>query len=309
MSGRTALDTSVYRLGEPQVQQQQCSGIECVLADILEVQLLVVATIAVTALTIVAITYLRDARETCSEEQSRLRTERAAFERFRRRIASMSVTGQQVGQAGHGGTMLAQANAVDAQSQLRQVRDAYEETVMSVPHYEEDYGESIEEHLAAELGEELAVAVVDGDRLTPQIQRALVAKSKEAQSDRTAFLRTLDREAAALADAQNALSEIDGRVRAIDNTPRLQQSFSELYGQWDELNRLEADCEDVLDERQSHLQTGAADSYWREDGHKLCTYLYESLPVQYPVLADGTALLDRIQATKRRVAESLARRV
>ncbi|MFC6730775.1 hypothetical protein ACFQDG_19160, partial [Natronoarchaeum mannanilyticum] len=208
-----------------------------------------------------------------------------------------------------GGTTLAHADAADAQPQLRAVRRAYEETVMAVPHYDDDYGEPFEKHVRAEFGDDVAAAIDGGSGLTPPIKQALLQSAAASREERTAFLRTLSTEDDSLAAAADDLAAIERRIGRFESQRRLQQSFPELTETWEELGELEGECQSILERRQEQIQRGGSGANWRDDGHSLCAYLYEPLPVEYPALADGALLLDRIRTTRRRVADALTRRV
>jgi hypothetical protein len=301
------MDSGVYRLGEPQLQEG-CSGVECAAADVLSSQFVSLTLVTVTLLALVALTYFHRAREECGEEQSRLQAERSALERFESQIRGLSAASVGQSTPSRGGATLAQSN-VETRSQLQAVQNAYRDTVMAVPHYQEDYGESLTEHMTAEFGEDVTTAVVEGSTLTPQVKRALVSKASESRKERAAFARTLAAESESVTTVGEELSAIDSRVERIESNRRLQQSFRELAEQWEELDDLEADCEAALTRRQETVQRGATSPNWREGGYDLCAYLYESLPVTYPVLADGALLTDRIETTKRKVTEALTRRV
>lgn len=308
MGSALATSGSVYRLGEPEFQQE-CSSAGCAAADLLSSQAVLVATVTVTFLALMALTFLHSAREECDEERSRVAAELSAFERFERRIRGLAAGSSQHGTAGAGGATLARANVADAQPELQAVRHAYEETVMAVPHYEDDYGEPYEQHLRAEFGDDVAVAVTGGSALTPPIKQALLQSAASSQEERASFLRTLSTEADSLAAATDDLAAIDRRVERIENQRRLQQSFPQLRETWTELGEFEDECRETLERRQEQVQRGGNGADWRADGHSLCAYLYEPLPVDYPALADGALLLDRIRTTRRRVADALTRRV
>jgi len=303
-----ATSGGVYRLGEPEFQRG-CSDAGCAAADVLSSQAVLAATVTVTLLALTALTFLHSAREECDEERSRVAAERSAFERFERRIRGLSAGTGRSGAGGAGGATLARANVAEAKPELRAVVRAYEETVMGVEHYDDDYGEPIEKHMRAEFGDDVAAAVIEGSALTPPVKRALVRKAAESREERTAFLRTLATEADSLSSTTDELAEIDRRVERIADERRLQQSYSELMATWSDLGELEAECRETLDRRQEQIQRGGSGADWRDDGHSLCAYLYDPLPVDYPALADGTLLVDRIRTTRRRVADALTRRV
>lgn len=306
-SPRTA-GAGQYRIGEPQLQQG-CSGLECTIGEIIASDVFLVSAIVAAAIALVALTYLTSARKQCTEERDRVKAETEAFERFVRGVKGLQTASVQPNVVSDGGGMLAQAKTTGRSSQLADVYDLYENTVMAVPHYDADYGEPLKENMAIELGEDVTTALDTGTRFTPQIKRALIQKGIDTKTSREAFLETLDTEAASLAETHDALADIDCRVRRIDDRQRLQQSFDELEHHWNELDAMEDECADVLERRQEQVRTGIPASHWRGDGHGLCAYLYESLPVTYPALAEGTLLYDRIKTAKRKFTESLTRRV
>jgi len=308
MGSALATSGGVYRLGEPEFQEG-CSTAACGAADLLSSQAVLAATVTVTFLAVIALTFLHSAREECDEEQSRVAAELSALERFERRVGGLSAGSGQSGPGGAGGATLVRADAADAPPKLRAVRRAYEETVMAVPHYEEDYGEPLETHMRAEFGDEVAAAVTGGSALTPPVKQALLQRAAASREERTSFLRTLSTEGDSLAAATDDLAAIDRRVDRIENQRRLQQSFPELTETWEELGELEEECRETLERRQEQVQRGGSGADWRDDGHSLCAYLYGPLPVDYPALADGALLLDRIRTTRRRVADALTRRV
>ncbi|SNZ17295.1 hypothetical protein SAMN06269185_2973 [Natronoarchaeum philippinense] len=306
--GSTQASAGVYRLGEPEFQRG-CSDVGCAAVDALSSQAVLVATATVTCLALAALTFLHSAREAGEEERSRVTEERSALERFQRRVQKLSVGAQTPAATGNGGATLARANVAETHSDLRAVKQAYEETVMAVDHYDDDYGEPLAEHMSAEFGDDVAAAVVGGTALTPPVKRALLQKTDAAIDDRTAFLQTLSEESDSVAAASNDLGAIEHRLEGLEDRQCLQQSFPELTEAWEDLDDLEAECREVVARRQDQIQHSAGGADWRDDGHSLCAYLYEPLPVTYPALADGTLLLDRIRTTKRRVADALTRRV
>jgi|AntDeeMetagen134_2_1112570.scaffolds.fasta_scaffold02158_2 type II secretory pathway pseudopilin PulG len=296
-----------YRIGEPQLQQG-CSGIECTIGEVLSSELLLVTVAVFAAVALIAFTYLANARRECSEEQRRVRDEKKAFEQFVQGIGRLQATTVQPQVATEGGAMVKRTNS-PATSQVGDVYKLYENTVMQVPHYEMDYGEPLRENMAIELGEEVTTALDTASRFTPQIKQALVQKGIETKDSRERFLRTLEAESESLQETNDALANIDRRVDDLEDSRRLRQSFDELEHHWWELDALEEECESVLERRQQQVRSGSPATHWRGDGHGLCAYLYSSLPVEYPALAEGALLYDRIKTAKRKFTESLTRRV
>jgi hypothetical protein len=192
---------------------------------------------------------------------------------------------------------------------LRQVKEIYRDTVMAVPHYEEDYGESLTTNMAAEFGEELGHAIKSGDRFTPQLQQALVTQADDARDRRRQLLRALDDERSALDEYESALERIDEEASCVIDRPLYQRSFSELYDAWHRLEEIESECDDLLTERQTELDEGRPAPTIHRDREAFHRYLYGDLDVDYPVLAAGTTVLERLQDTKQAVLSAITRLV
>ncbi len=276
-----------------------CAGTEP-LAELLLV-LSVIAGLAVIA----ALSYIPVAREVCTEERRRTRTERDAFAGFAGRIASIEEANTTPSRV-DGGTLLAQSAPDDGA--LREVRRAYQETVMGVDHFAEEYDESLAEHMAAEFDESLAVAVCGGQTFSPQMRRALVQQGTEARDRRSLLLRALDRELESLSTATETLTEVEESLSEIESRPQIERSFEWLSSSWDRLRALRAECSSLVEWRQEaiHSETLARGPRGRSSLH---SYLYQSLPVNHPVLADTATTLDRLERVERGVVDGLTRRV
>jgi hypothetical protein len=174
---------------------------------------------------------------------------------------------------------------------------------MAVAHYEEEYAEPREEHMAAEFGPDLAGIVESNDVLTPQLQAALIQASDAAQQDRTSFCRTLDREHDALTDARRRLRDISNTTERLTTTPLSQRSFDDVLDTESRLQCLKANCEALLEDRQQHLHKGPS-----RDGIQLQKYLYAPRSWTFPVLDDTLDCLSRLREIERRVVQAVSRR-
>jgi hypothetical protein len=241
--------------------------------------------------------YMAEARSLVAEERERTATERDAFTQFERKVSGIEATKS----IPVNGSAVAIA-AGTADRQLEQVQSAYRETVMSVPHYETEYDESIEVNMTAELGEEVAAAVFDGTRFTQQLKRGLISQSNEARRRRSELLTTLDREEQRLTEASEELSEIESTLEAETPESIHDCSFPELSDRWDRLGSIENRCQNLLEE---HSTTRGKPP---EEQPEFREFVYHSLPTEYPVLSDGTRLLDRIMECRRTVMRALTRR-
>lgn len=276
-----------------------CGGI-----DVTTIALLLLTGV-LALLVLAAIVHVHEATSLVEEERARLAAERDAFDAFSRRLASVEVSEVTTTVAASGGLAVETSTMPD--DRLARVKDAYRDTVMSVPHYEEDYGESLAENLAAEFGDGLAFAVVDGRQLTPPLKSALLAASDEASRERTAFLSTLEAEAEALAEAATAIGKIDDEVESIADAPPTERSYEELVAEWTRLGALGDRCRELLRSRQEEIRSTSTAT--KPDGLELHDYLYDELPVSHPVLADLASLADAIGSLRSQLLRSLTRRV
>lgn len=227
-----------------------------------------------------AVTALEDERE-------RLEDEQAAFTQFHKHIANMDVHAPATSTATAGVTnaIMGTATVTTSSAQLEQVRDAYSETVMSVPHYEEDYNLSLDDDLAEEFGSELASALATADSLTPPLQGTLLTGSHQASESRSVLLDTLDREAENLHNMSKTLEEMKTVLMELNQRPVATWSKEKLTAGYERLSDLEAQCDSLAAERQAELHSQRIRGPKHTD-EELNEYLYDSLSVTYPILAD-----------------------
>lgn len=284
------------------------SAIGCARGDLFEQLLLLVAT-GIIALVLVAVAvHIREALPLVREERSRTATEQEAFTRFARAVARLDAPGPavQLG-AGQGATSVVSASLAPQNRGLDAVRSAYEDTVLAMDHYEEEYGEPLAEHMRQELGEEVATAVEQNQQLTRPLQQALVARAREAALDRERLMTRLDHEVEALEAAEDELTAVAEAVDDARGRPLDGRSFPELTDEWHRLGELESRLRRLLSRRQEARQPIAFDDPGAGQP-SLNAYLYEPLETRFPVLADATALADRVKDVRRRVLLALTRR-
>lgn len=275
-----------------------CGGVD--LATITLISL----TAVLALLVITTIVHVWDAETLLDEEMRRLAAERRAFSEFSKRVADIEVAETTATAPASGGLITTTTNP---DNRLNRVREAYRETVMDVPHFEEDYGESLGENLAVEFGDGLAVAVVDGSQFTPQLKAALVQSSHEASQRRASFISTLKAEADALEESVSALKELDTERELLAESPLPSRSYEELVGDWHHLDRLSDRCDGLISERQRQL--GELSASLPAGSGEIHEYLYDELPVSHPVLADAASLFEAIKELQGEVLRSITRRV
>ncbi|MGB9965668.1 DUF7260 family protein [Halobacterium hubeiense] len=154
---------------------------------------------------------------------------------------------------------------------IERVRDAYRDTVLSTPHYDESYGEPLVAHLGREFGAGIADAFRPDSAVsfTAPYKRTLEARTTGSIRMRRDFVDTLDAEAESIEDARGDLSTV---FAALDTT---------IIPEW-HCESFTDDLDAVAQRRQQTIQR--RDSVPQFDEHSLCALLYDDEPWTYPVL-------------------------
>lgn len=190
---------------------------------------------------------------------------------------------------------------------LASVRDAYEETVMSVPHYDEEYGDSYAESLEAEFGPDVAAALVQG-RFGEYCKQSVLAKAEQAQDERERFLSTLDAERASLVDTEERIHGILDQVeRAVDEEGE-ELSFSAVEGVRSTLLDLRSECDELAADRQAAIRRQHRQLWVPRSAPDVPTYVYQELDETYPVLSTiadlGKCITNRRRIVEQRIREA-----
>ncbi|MCU4800288.1 hypothetical protein OB920_07885 [Halobacteria archaeon HArc-gm2] len=188
---------------------------------------------------------------------------------------------------------------------LATVRDAYVGTVMSVPHYDEEYGDSYVESLEAEFGADVAAALLQG-HFGEYCKQSVLAKTEQALDERERFLSTLDAERESLADTEERIHGILDRVEGTVDDEDENLSFSALEGRRSTLQNLQTECDEVAADRQAAIRRQHRKLWVPRSAPDVPAYVYQALDETYPVLsviADlGEWITDRRRTVERRMS-------
>jgi hypothetical protein len=257
---------------------------------------------------------LRDALDAVRVERRRTADERQAFEAFRSRVRRIAP--ETTSPAGAPANASGAAERATDASRFRgatrssgpglvAIRNAYAETVMSVPHYEDEYNDTYERSLAEEFTPELAVALTREPTLRERSRSSLLTKTTEAIRRREAFLERLESESASVSRARETLSSIAEEVESFSRREFEAERFGALDAYRARLNVLGEKCDEVAARRQRERVDGERWANGGEVASDVQTYLYRELSVTYPVLAAVAGIGERIESVRLDVERAL----
>jgi hypothetical protein len=287
--------------------KQPCSSVvDCAVTnpDPMALVLLLVAAGVLLLFVAFALAHIKTARSVLEEERERIREEAEAFATFARQVADVEAASRPLAD---GGPMVRTVRP-PSDDGIEAVREAYRDTVMSVPHYDAEYDESLSRNMRLEFGDDVAGAVDRGGTLTPQLKATLVERSRTARDQRVSLLDQLDTEAEALDDADRTLERSRRTADRIADASLDRYAFDELAAEWRLLEDRREAADSLLTERQEAVQERDRENGTRRRGPTFEEYLYGPMDVTHPVLAAGTSVLDRREEARRQVASALARR-
>lgn len=247
--------------------------------------------------------YLKDATEQLTEERTIVEAERQAFREFAEAVQSMSAPTQST----PGMNTARISEGATGRRQLQDVRQTYRRTVMSIPYFEREYGECLEEHLAAEFNTDVASVVIDGHQFTQPVQQMLVQQAQQSAREREPLLEALSSEAHSLTAARSHLQTIDETIEQSVSRELPPKPFRELVATDSDIRQARQRCERLLAERQHEIHR-MNKQFPNTSESLLQEYFYNTLDVTYPVL---NAALDRIRQLRDRrsaLIQAIARR-
>lgn len=211
---------------------------------------------------------LVDAQSLVRQELEEVRAEKQALHRFNERVADMAVVTPRPPRV-----KVPVADPLGS-PKVEDLREAYRETVMAVPHYSDTYGESLEAHVAAELGEEVVPGFRSGQQsLTGLYKTRLLDTVNQSIAGRRVFCEHLEGELDSLVANHEKLNDLLGPL----DGPKIPAGYGTDF---------EEGLTEIEQDRQQTVQTRKRIEH--VDCHPLCSYLYEDVAWTYPVLSSVT---------------------
>lgn len=230
-------------------------------------------------------------------------TEKRAFERFRSRLSTVDPSPQQekTGVPATGGSVIPVGgrSTETGRTSLQRVRTAYRETVMSVPHFDAEYGDSLRENVAIEFGVDIASQVTGDGQLTQMLREALLAGAASKVDEREEYERILRRERESLREVHAGLADCEQRAHALGDAATEAQG-DELIDHDARFAALEETCDDLAAERQRVIHGRGESRISGITGDSLAGLLYADLETTCPALREIARCVDTIQSHRRR---------
>ena len=227
-------------------------------------------------------TYTEAALDRVRRVRSEVKRECQAFRRFRQRTQSLETRAPQIEQPSIG----MQQRLSHAEQSVRDVIEpCYRETVMAVDHYDDVYDDSFEASISAEFGADVLFLISAASAYSPVIKQRLLDAAQQCIDSRQVFLKILEDEYATLTDAQSTVREIRQRVVKLDE--ELQGlSDTQPTSQYETLQSLTDECKEWLQRRQEQIHARRSERLSDDPScTDLCSYLYQTLEVNHPILA------------------------
>ncbi|SEQ81193.1 DUF7260 family protein [Natrinema salaciae] len=265
-------------------------------------------------------TAVHGALECIDEERTAVTDRGAAFETFARRVRAVPAERPVSTVSGHAtaATPVAMATerstrettAATAADRCVTVREAFAETVRphSIADHETD--ESLVETLAAELTEDVAVALATETGWTPALKRAVLESVATRRREVESLQELLRSERHTVEDAIDSIEEITAWLRSTADESLLQCDFDALRRKHERLEGYRSRLETLAAERQAQL-TESTNRYGRGGTQRrtVVTSIYADLSVRHPVLSSATRLNEICGGCQRTVRAHLTRRV
>lgn len=245
---------------------------------------------------------LFDAARGClRRERRRTVDEQEAFEAFERRLRELDVASSTVRE----GVSRVQLAGTAPTEGIRAVREAYEATVMSVPHYGEEYDEPFEQHLQGEFSPELAALLSRGTAFDSRVRQRVLAAAAHAQETRGRLLEALDIEQESFEASSAELLSVASELPEYRDVTFADRRYGTLDAYRTRLLTLEESCEAVVESRQEALLDQHRSLSIPVDGPDVPTYVYRDLEVTYPVVATAADVLDCTESLRGDVERAL----
>lgn len=262
-------------------------------------------------------THIQQALDRVREERDAIEGKQTAYKRFVSGVETISADPMAPSQGGHqttGGPIATMhATPPSNSTSQAQVRERFAETVCPHSTADIDDPETLLETIAAELTDQIAVALAPQNATTSfaaGLKNSVLSEATQRQSELRAMKNALDREQASLVRATESIDEVLQWIVDANETALTDLDFEALRTRYDRLDGFHGQCETVARERQSLLHaTTSADGKAGIAHQELINSLYAAFSVAYPVLSTVVRIEQVRNQCQRAIRDHLVRRV
>jgi hypothetical protein len=186
------------------------------------------------------------------------------------------------------------------------VRDAYESTVMAVPHYEEEYGDTYAESVFQEFGPMLGTILTEKTHFNEQCRNSLLTAVGQSLRERVHFAELIDTERASIEDIHTSLAPVIGDLDSYEDRTFAGEDLGSLDAYRARLSVLSERCDEAASARQATIRTQRDELQMPTDAPDMPMYLYRDLEANYPLLSLIATLSQQIDQLKREIGSTIA---
>ncbi len=259
-------------------------------------------------------THLAEALQLVTTEQEKINDKLKAFDRFAVEVSRISVRpeiGSTVTTTMHNGNQqplsVATQSIPDNDPRIQKVRSLFAKIVR--PHSLEDIEqpEPLLVTIREEFSEEIALRLAPStsQQFTKNLKSAILSSADQCQSDLKAMDKGLTVEKQNLKKAISISKKInDWLISKPKNFE--QEDFETLKNQHEQLDDFRNQCEQLAVDRQSMIHTKTNNTLSANMSHTiLIDYLYQPLPVTYPILSASVQMADTCDTRQRVIRKYL----
>lgn len=248
---------------------------------------------------------LDDLRASIETERRLVTAEIEAFDAFLDRVESIT-PGRPASTPAVRAGGYARAQSGDG---LSAVRSAYEQTVMSCDHYDEEYGDTYAESVTVEFGPEIGTLLTEGSQFQPHLKAALIEHAQTCRDDREHLLDMVEMEAASIDEITPEFRAIRSEVGEFAGCPDPDAagSYGALEAEWRRLDVLSEQLRDLSTTRQRAIVAQRRRFHLPIDAPDMPVYLYQDHDDQYPLLSSFVRVQREIRARRSERERALAR--
>lgn len=202
--------------------------------------------------------------------------------------------------------MVALVSTATTPGGLERVRDAYVETLMSAPHYLEEYDDSYVDSLAEEFAPELAAALTNGSEFNERCKRSLLSAVSNAQSARESLLESIDQERESIRKVRADLEPLFEECEDFRSTEFDRLRFGTLDAYRARLEAIADRVENSSTSRQNALFDQRRAQNLPADVPDVAVYFYQDIEVDYPVMSVIADLLERIRTLRTQIERAMS---